>query len=266
MNNYNPYAAKIYIDGSAKPTNPGPAGLAGIIEYPEDLNKDPETIFQESYQISTINRMELLACIRAIEYIIKNKTITITDIFIIYTDSGYVVDNQNRASYWRNKKWIGSDDISIRNKDLWKEFLKNQCKARVHIEISWIQNKSTELTKQVDRLAKNATKKSIRRKDYGFMPGKVGTSRALYKGVADLYPVCGETIILNVYKKEPYSKEENIIKFDLFDIDKQDFLYRYKVFVDKKYASKLNRRHLYEVTLNDNKKHPKITIFKEIVV
>jgi len=264
MNNYNPYAAKIYIDGSAKPTNPGPAGLAGIIEYPEDLNKGSETIFEESYQISTINRMELLACIRAIEYIIKNKTIT--NIFIIYTDSEYVVNNQNRVSCWRNNKWIGSDDISIKNKDLWKEFLKNRHKASVRIEIFWIQNKSTELVKQVDRLAKNATKKSIRKKDYGFMPGKVGTSRAVYKGVADLYPACGETIILHVYKKEPDSKKENIIKFDLFDVDKQDFLYRYKVFVDKKYASKLNRRHLYKVTLNDNKKHPKITIFKEIVV
>ncbi len=262
MNSYDPCAAKIYVDGSAKPTNPGPAGIAGIIEYPDELNKEPKDIFAEGYEISTNQRMELLSCIRAIEFIVKNTDIA--NIFIIYTDSMYVCNNKNMVPFWTKNKWVGKDGTSIRNRDLWKEFWRNRQKAKTRIEISWIENKSIEITKRVDMLAKKAASKKTRRKDYGFMPGKVGTSKSKYRNNPSLYPACGEEIIIHAYRKELDPKKKKIIiRFDLFDVDEHDFLYRYKIFIDKKYAHEIKRRHTYKVTLNKDQNYPKIIKFKD---
>src|SRR5436309_2800173 len=47
---HDPNALKIYIDGSAY-RNPGhEGGLAGVAEFPDSLNREPEVIFEESYR------------------------------------------------------------------------------------------------------------------------------------------------------------------------------------------------------------------------
>jgi len=64
-------ALTIYIEGSAF-KNPGHVGgIAAIVEYPDFLNRKHESIFSIGYTKTTNNRMELLACIKSIEYIIK---------------------------------------------------------------------------------------------------------------------------------------------------------------------------------------------------
>jgi hypothetical protein len=64
-----PYALKIYIDGSALKNPGGASGCAGIAEYPSDWNRPEETLFTVGYEGSTNNRMELLACVKAMEYV-----------------------------------------------------------------------------------------------------------------------------------------------------------------------------------------------------
>jgi len=68
MYDYN--ALKIYTDGSAIP-NPGNGGIGIIIEFPDSSNSDNLEI-SEGYAHTTNNRMELIACITAIQWLREN--------------------------------------------------------------------------------------------------------------------------------------------------------------------------------------------------
>src|SRR5690606_11662971 len=79
---------KIYTDGAAR-GNPGPGGF-GIVMIAGKHRKE----YSEGYRMTTNNRMELLAVIRALE-LLKTAQYPIT----IYSDSKYVVDAIE-------KKWV----------------------------------------------------------------------------------------------------------------------------------------------------------------
>lgn len=54
-----PRALKLYVDGSALKNPGGPGGLAGIVEFHEEMNRENEVIFEEGYLATTNNRMEI---------------------------------------------------------------------------------------------------------------------------------------------------------------------------------------------------------------
>lgn len=100
---YDPHAHKIHIDGSALENPGGPGGLAGMIEFPDVANRECQVAFEEGYQATTNNRMELLACIRALEYLRdRAKTLAVTRALIV-TDSLYLQQHYNNAVRWRRK-------------------------------------------------------------------------------------------------------------------------------------------------------------------
>ena len=70
---YDPNALKIYIDGSCLKNPGGRGGIAGIVEYPDKMESDTETIFGRGFLKTTNNRMELRACIYAFDYIAKSR-------------------------------------------------------------------------------------------------------------------------------------------------------------------------------------------------
>jgi hypothetical protein len=63
-----PHAIHIYADGSCYKNPGGNSGCAAIVEYPEHLDRDEELILDCGCAESSINRMELLACIRALQW------------------------------------------------------------------------------------------------------------------------------------------------------------------------------------------------------
>jgi ribonuclease HI len=130
---HDPYALKIYIDGSAY-RNPGhEGGLAGIAEFPDGLNRDPEIIFEESYDRTTNNRMELRACIRAFKYIRENAKPLNISRAIILTDSQYVIENHKYAPFWRKNGWRNRHNRPVENKELCREVLSLRSKAPVRV-------------------------------------------------------------------------------------------------------------------------------------
>ena len=72
----------IYTDGSSR-GNPGPGGYGAILIWGEKSKE-----ISAGYRLTTNNRMELLAVIKALEAL-KKKHIALT----IYTDSQYVVNS-----------------------------------------------------------------------------------------------------------------------------------------------------------------------------
>ena len=144
----------IYTDGSCY-GNPGPGGWAAIII----LENNRKEIFGGE-KLTTNNRMELTATIKALEYCDdqKKKQLSLKQINI-YTDSKYVKDGITIwINNWEKNNWKTADNKNVKNVDLWKK-LKEVVKFK-KIEWIWVEaHTGIELNELADRLAKNAIPK-----------------------------------------------------------------------------------------------------------
>ena len=100
----------IYTDGAAK-GNPGPGGYGVILEYRGHTKE-----LSGGFQLTTNNRMELLAVIIGLEAI-KETGYKI----VIFSDSKYVVDAVNKQWLFA---WEKNQYKKKKNPDLWKRFLR----------------------------------------------------------------------------------------------------------------------------------------------
>jgi ribonuclease HI len=100
---------KIFTDGAAQ-GNPGPGGYGVIMRYGAH-----EKELSQGYELTTNNRMELMAVIVGLEAI-KRKDIPIT----IYSDSKYVVEAVEKGWLW---DWEKKDFKQKANADLWKRYI-----------------------------------------------------------------------------------------------------------------------------------------------
>src|SRR6476469_2796523 len=99
----------VYTDGSSR-GNPGPGGYGAILMWGESRKE-----LSAGYRLTTNNRMELLAVIKALEALNK-KYIPLT----IFTDSQYVVNSVEKK--WLDN-WIRTDfKGGKKNKDLWLQY------------------------------------------------------------------------------------------------------------------------------------------------
>jgi len=107
---------RLYTDGSCDP-NPGQGGW-GVLVLIFKENKLMKSLKLQGYSANTTNnRMELLACIKALEYVeFVEKPRSIT----ILSDSQYVVSCIQERWY---EKWISKNWHGVKNPDLWKDFL-----------------------------------------------------------------------------------------------------------------------------------------------
>jgi ribonuclease HI len=261
-----PHALKLYVDGSALKNPGGPGGLAGIAEFPEHMNRSQEMIFEEGYKETTNNRMELRACIRALEYIRKFSPVLGVQRFLIVSDSMYINDNQRRAAYWKKDQWRNLDGKPVENSDLWNDFLSLRSKLRVPTEIQWTKGKTSEILKEVDRRAKAAAKQPTEI-DRGFRGGKVARSKTLTRSASDLFPAQGQEVVINIYRKRLVGRTEDKIYFDLFSEERGEFVAKHHAFTTAEKAADLHRSHRYRVRFNSDSKHPMIdSILGEIIV
>ena len=143
---------KIYTDGACT-GNPGPGGWAAIILIE---NKKKEIFGGE--KLTTNNRMELTATIKALEYLAKKETKQLSLKQIeIYTDSTYVKEGITIwINNWEKNNWKTADKKNVKNTDLWKK-LKALVKFNT-IEWNWIKGHSDDqMNNLADELAKKAT-------------------------------------------------------------------------------------------------------------
>ncbi len=117
----------VYTDGACS-GNPGPGGYAFVI-IPDNKNI-PELRISGCKKNTTNNEMELMAVVRAIDYIQRNFAKQfrkpINQIYI-HSDSAYVVNsvNANWIDFWKKNDWVTKGGTPVKNKELW-ETLTNQ--------------------------------------------------------------------------------------------------------------------------------------------
>jgi ribonuclease HI len=115
----------IYTDGACK-GNPGVGGWGAL------LKSGPHTreIFGGE-ALTTNNRMELTAVIRALEALKKPSHVR------LHTDSKYV--QQGISSWihqWKKRGWRTADKKPVKNEDLWREL--DEIAAKHEIEWLWV--------------------------------------------------------------------------------------------------------------------------------
>jgi ribonuclease HI len=113
---------KIFTDGSSR-GNPGPGGYGVVMLY-----KGNRKELSQGYKITTNNRMELTAVIKALEAIKKN-SIKVT----IYSDSKYVVESVEKGWIWN---WGKKNFKKKKNIDLWKQFIPLY--KKFNIKFVWV--------------------------------------------------------------------------------------------------------------------------------
>ena len=143
---------EIYTDGACV-GNPGPGGWAAIIL----LENEKKELFGGE-KITTNNRMELTAAIKALEYCAKQeKKQTPLQPVRIFTDSTYVKEGITVWIHsWEKNNWKTADKKNVKNIDLWKK-LKELTQSN-SIEWNWIKGHSENpMNDLADKLAKKAT-------------------------------------------------------------------------------------------------------------
>tara|TARA_R110002020_G_scaffold243444_2_gene456938 strand:+ start:385 stop:840 length:456 start_codon:yes stop_codon:yes gene_type:complete len=99
----------IYTDGAAK-GNPGPGGYGAVLKFGKHRKE-----LSEGFRLTTNNRMELLAVIRALQ------AINTTEFPVqVYSDSKYVVDAIEKGWLWG---WQKKGFKDKKNPDLWLRYI-----------------------------------------------------------------------------------------------------------------------------------------------
>jgi len=116
---------EIYTDGACK-GNPGPGGWGALLRFG---TTEKELCGGEA--MTTNNRMELLAVIRALEALNRRCKVR------LHTDSQYVQKGISEwIASWKRRGWKTADKKPVKNVDLWQEL--DALTAKHDIEWLWV--------------------------------------------------------------------------------------------------------------------------------
>ena len=139
----------IYTDGACS-GNPGKGGWGVVI-----LDNNKEILLNGGDQLTTNNKMELTATIKALEYFETKKDLT------IYTDSKYVKDGiESWIINWKKKGWKTSTKKIVKNKELWIQ-LDNLINQH-NVTWKWVKGHAGfEFNEKADELARKYIESNI---------------------------------------------------------------------------------------------------------
>ncbi len=146
-----PTVVEIYTDGACRP-NPGPGGWGAVLRFGpherELLGGDPG--------VTTNNRMELTATIRALEALTRRSVVH------LHTDSTYVRNGITRwMDGWKRRGWRTGSDQPVKNEDLWRAL--DAAAARHDVEWFWVRGHAGHPeNERADRLAERGLEEACR--------------------------------------------------------------------------------------------------------
>ena len=135
---------EIYVDGACR-GNPGPGGWGALLTSAEHAKE-----LSGAEPLTTNNRMELTAVIRALEALKRPSRLR------IFTDSEYVRRGITEwVRSWKARGWKTADRKPVKNQDLWERL--DTLAAGHQIEWRWVRGHSgIPGNERVDRLANEA--------------------------------------------------------------------------------------------------------------
>jgi ribonuclease HI len=135
---------EIYTDGACR-GNPGPGGWGAFLSYGEH-----EKELSGAEVLTTNNRMELTAVIRALEALKRPSEVR------IFTDSEYVRRGITEwVKSWKARGWKTADRKPVKNQDLWEQL--DKLASGHKIDWRWVKGHAgIPGNERVDRLANEA--------------------------------------------------------------------------------------------------------------
>lgn len=253
-----PRAAHIYTDGSCYKNPGGSSGCAAIVHFPDHLGRQDERIVDFGCAESSNNRMELMACIKALRWVRENQPWSDVMRVQIVTDSTYVTDNISyRARGWKRNKWRNRFGKPMANDDLWDDLLAAHTKTGIRVDFVWQPGKKSATGKIVDKAAKAAAQRGGIDIDRGYRPGAVCRS-LVQGGLAQPYPAKGQSDVIRPYAKKVMFRGENRISFNIFVESTQTYEAKFYAFATPMMSADLHRWHGYRVRFNDDPNYPQI--------
>lgn len=134
----------IYTDGACS-GNPGPGGWGALLIF-----KGREKELSGGEELTTNNRMELTAAIRALEALSRPCVVD------LYTDSQYVRQGVTEwIKGWKARGWKTADKKPVKNEDLWRRL--DEARASHEVAWHWVRGHADDpLNHRVDALAVTA--------------------------------------------------------------------------------------------------------------
>ncbi|MGN7612657.1 ribonuclease HI [Magnetococcales bacterium HHB-1] len=136
----------LYTDGACS-GNPGPGGW-GVLIRRTDQKDDTLSGFSSR---TTNNRMEMLAAIRGLEYVMQSGT---TTPITVVTDSSYLKNGITQWIIgWKRRGWRKADGKAVLNVDLWKQL--DHLTQQNHIAWQWVRGHAGHTENEIaDELAR----------------------------------------------------------------------------------------------------------------
>ena len=116
---------EIYTDGACR-GNPGPGGWGAVLRY-----RGREKELKGGEAMTTNNRMELLAAIRALEALRRPSRVVLT------TDSQYLRNGITQwLANWKRRGWRTASRTPVKNADLWRRL--DDAASRHEVQWRWV--------------------------------------------------------------------------------------------------------------------------------
>ncbi len=257
-------ALNFYTDGSCLPS-PRRGGVGvHIVTINEAGDEEIEELQIPGYRGETNNRMELLACITALNESLQREVPKQIRRVIINTDSTYIANNYERAMFqWPKTRWNRINGQPVLNADLWKKLVRlisQLQRLHLRVEIRWVKGHGKDShNKAADRLAKQSARNALNPPMTVVKVRRKRTQNSLELGSVRMQ---GQRIIIRVITDE-YLRVQKINRYRYEVVSPKS---KYFGNVDVVYSGLLlSAGHTYLVTFNKNQENPRIVrLFREV--
>jgi ribonuclease HI len=145
-------SVEIYTDGACS-GNPGPGGWGAVLKY----GRHSKELYGAEPTVTTNNRMELMAPIRALE------SLTRPSVVDMYTDSTYVRNGiMQWLPRWKSNGWQTSAKQPVKNVDLWQRL--DEAVRQHEVRWYWVKGHAGHPeNERADQLAVKGAQEAARR-------------------------------------------------------------------------------------------------------
>lgn len=147
---------ELYTDGSCL-GNPGPGGYGVVLKYQGNQKE-----LAQGFELTTNNRMELLACIEGLNSLTRPCHVILT------TDSQYVRQGITTWIHgWKKRNWKTANKTPVKNVDLWQKL--DLVSQKHQIDWRWVKGHSGHPdNERCDDLARQAAESNQLLPDTGY--------------------------------------------------------------------------------------------------
>jgi len=250
----------IYTDGSSF-SNPRKGGNGFKIKFPEKCKQKDRSFCPPGYNGATNNRMEIEACVLAVQKarrFLEEKRCF--DNIIICTDSQYVVDNYKNAMFvWSLNGWRKREGAPVRNKSTWKNLVREMRNIRMIVDIRKVKGHSDDPdNREADKLAK----RSAKRKSFSAAPGIIRRKKSPNSVQLGCVRMKNQELLIRIINSLGSVDGEHEYKYEVMDENSEYFQC-----IDQAWTKiTLRPTHNYLTRFNDIQGYPQILEATEEII